>query len=329
MSQDGSARVAGCGVRVVCVGETMLMFAPPPHETLEYCTHLTAFHGGSESNVAIGLERLGIHAGWVGKLPANALGRKVVNEVRSFGVDASAVIWSSEGRLGTFFFEWGAYPRPLMTIYDRAGSVATTLLADDLDWAYIGAAEWLHLTGITPATSAVCRESTCEIAARARKTGLRVSFDVNYRSLLWTREQARACCHRILPYVDLLIGTEADLEMLLDRPLDRQEALRALSGRYGCQAVVMTLGGEGSLATDGTTFYGSEGYDVETVNRLGAGDAFVSGLFYGYLRQGLQAGLEYGSAMAALKMTIPQNIPLVNKEDVERLLAGRRSDVIR
>ncbi|MBN1402271.1 MAG: sugar kinase [Anaerolineae bacterium] len=318
-----------CGVRVVCLGETMLMFAPQPHETLEYCDQFTVFHGGAESNVAIGLERLGVHAGWVGKLPENALGRKVVNEVRSFGVDASAVVWSDRGRLGTFFFEWGAYPRPLMTIYDRAHSAATTLVSDDLDWAYLGGAEWLHLTGITPATSEICRESSCAIARRARQLGVKISFDVNYRSLLWSQAEARACCERILPYVNVLVGTEADLTMLTDGLAERESVVQGLHARHGCEAVVMTLGAEGSLGYDGQALAASAGYQVQVVNRLGAGDAFVAGLLYGYLQGELQAGLEYGSAMAALKMTVPQNIPLINKEDVERLLAGRRSDVIR
>ncbi len=333
----------------------MLMFAPPPHELIERCDHFTAYSGGSESNVAIGLQRLGIHAGWIGKLPDNALGRKVVNEIRRYGVDTSACIWADRGRVGTFFVEWGAYPRPLKTIYDRAGSAATTLTVDDLDWDYIGQAQWLHLTGITPAISEACRRSVPQIVARAREHGCKVSFDVNYRSLLWPPDQARTVLEETLPHVDLLIATRADASMLADLPpgdsspggapgaaaamsqsppvrepdAQRVELVQRLYERYVPDAVVITCSGEGCLAYDGQAVLRSSGYNVQVVNRLGAGDAFDAGLLYGYLTSDLQAGLDYGCAMAALKLTIPQNTPLIEREDVERLLAGRDLDVVR
>jgi 2-dehydro-3-deoxygluconokinase len=324
--------------RVVCLGETMLMFAPPPYELIERCDHFTAYSGGSESNVAIGVQRLGLHAGWIGKLPDNALGHKVVNEIRRYGVDTSACIWADQGRVGTFYVEWGAPPRPLKTIYDRAGSAATTLTVDDLDWDYLAGAEWLHLTGITPAISDACRESVRRIAARARESGCKVSFDVNYRSLLWTPDKARAALQEVLPYVNLLVATRADAALLLG--LDGEAAspsssvfgaqlARRLYERHRPDAAVITCSDEGCVAYDGEALYRSPGYDVQVVNRLGAGDAFDAGLLYGYLASGLQAGLDYGCAMAALKLTVPQNTPLIDRKDVERLLAGRNLDVVR
>ena len=329
MSQRGSGLEADPRPRVVCLGETMLMFAPPPHQTIEYALDFRVFSGGSESNVAIGLERLGMHAAWIGKLPENALGRKVVNEIRAFGVDTSRVVWADHGRVGTFFFEWGAPPRPLMTIYDRADSAACTMVADDVDWEFVSRADWLHLTGITPALSGICRESTAEIASRARELGVKVSLDVNYRSLLWSKEDARRALAQLLANADLLIATEQDAEMLLGERLERPVAVKRLAERYACAAVAMTLGGEGSIAYLADELYRSPGYEVSTVNRLGAGDAFAAGLLYGYMRSGMQAGLDYGGAMAALKMTIPQNTPLINRPDVERLLQGRDLDLVR
>jgi 2-dehydro-3-deoxygluconokinase len=315
--------------RVVCLGETMLMFAPPPYELIEHCDQFTAYSGGSESNVAIGLERLGIHAGWIGKLPDNALGRKVVNGIRAYGVDTSACVWTAEGRLGTFFVEWGAPPRPIKTIYDRAASAATTLTVDELDWDYLQRAEWLHLTGITPALSETCRQSTVQIVARARERGCRVSFDVNYRSLLWSPDEAQVACQQILPHVNLLIATEEDARMVLGQALEREEMLQRLFALYSLDAAVITCGADGSMAYDGGHLYRSAGYPVQVVNRLGAGDAFAAGLLYGYLTSGLQSGLEYGVAMAALKITIPQNVPLIDRQDVERLVSGRNLDVVR
>ena len=329
MSEGESSHQAPRPVKVVCMGETMVMFAPPPHELIEHSTRFVSYLGGAESNVAIGLERLGVHAGWIGKLTRNALGRKLVNEMRAQGVDTSAVIWTSEGRVGTFFFEFAAHPRPQTTIYDRANSAAATMTAADLDWDYVRRAEWVHLTGITPALSPTCRVATREIVRRAREDGIKVSFDTNYRELMWSRDEAREAMRELLPFVDLLVATESDAEMLAGAGFAREEALKKLARDNPHRAVVMTLGGEGSMACDGSSIYSSPAPPVTAVNRLGAGDAFVAGLLYGYMTGDLQTALRWAAAMAALKITIPQNIPLINKEDVERLLSGRNVRLVR
>jgi 2-dehydro-3-deoxygluconokinase len=314
---------------VVCIGETMLMLCPPGHERLETSTQLTAHIGGSEANVAIGLERLGVHASWIGKLPNNALGRRISNEIRSYGVDTSSVIWADDGRLGLFFFERGAAPRSSITIYDRRGSAASTLTADDIDWRHVGQAKWLHLSGITLGLSDTCRAGACEIVTRARDLGLKVSFDANYRTLLCSRDQAREDWYRILSKVDLFITSEEDAAVLLQQPLERKEVLRRLLGEHGLQAIAMTLGEEGTIGYDGKDFYTAPAFPVTVVNRLGAGDAFAAGLLYGLLRSDIETGLHYGMAMAALKMTIPQNVPLVSREEVEQLLRGRQPALVR
>jgi len=234
------AKGKGSPPRVLVFGETMLMFAPPEHELIEHSEYFRAFIGGSEVNVAVGLERLGIHTGWVGKLPRNALGRKVVNGVRRYGVDTSGVVWANEGRVGTFYIERGARPRPTKTIYDRAGSAFATLTADELDWDAIGQAEWLHLTGITPALSETCRRNAPEILKRARARGVKISLDLNYRSKLWAPAEAREAWLELLPYVNLLIATEPDAAILLGETRDREDTLRHLFETHGPDAVVMT-----------------------------------------------------------------------------------------
>jgi len=322
---------------VVALGETMIMLAPPGHELMEHSESFRALIGGAEANVAVGLERLGVHAGWIGKLPRTALGRWVVNGTRRYGVDTSAVVWADVGRVGTFFVEFGAQPRPTKTIYDRADSAATTLTADELDWDYIGRARWLHMTGITPAISATCRASTPEIARRARALGVKVSFDLNYRSRLWTPEAARAAWHEILPHVALIITTDIDAGILLDAPADvagwdladREAALRRIFETYTPEAVVMTCGGQGSAGYDGARVIRFPSFKLELVNRLGAGDAFAAGLLYGLIRSDLQTGLAYGNAMSALKFSVPQNLPLIDREDVEALLAGQDVRLVR
>jgi 2-dehydro-3-deoxygluconokinase len=317
----------------------MLMFAPPGHALIEESVQFTAYIGGSEANVAVGLERLGVHAGWIGKLPRNALGRKVVNGIRAYGVDTSAVIWTPEGRVGTFYVEWGASPRPTKTIYDRAHSVATTLTADDVDWDKVAQAEWLHLTGITPALSTTCRESVPEIVRRARSLGVSVSFDLNYRALLWSPAAACDAWQAILPHVNLIIAAEADAVLLSSHgvsssklaqaPSDRETLVRYIFDVYQPDAVALTCGGDEGIVYDGDHLYRAPTHPLQVVNRIGAGDAFDAGLLYGILTADLQTGLEYGNAMAALKMTIPQNLPLVEREDVMRLMAGDRAYLMR
>ncbi len=253
----------------------------------------------------------------------------MVNGIRAYGVDTGSVVWTDEGRVGIFCVEWGADPRPTKTIYDRAHSAAATLVADDLDWDCIAQAEWLHLTGITPALSATCCQSTLDIVRCARGLGLRVSFDLNYRSLLWLPEAARAAWQAILPHVNLIIAAETDAWVLLGAQDARETVVRQIFASYAPDVVALTCGGDGSVAYDGDRFYQADTYSIRVVNRLGAGDAFDAGLLYGLLNRDVQMGLEYGNAMAALKMTIPQNIPLIERQDVEHLIAGKHAHLIR
>lgn len=320
--------------RILCLGETMIMFAPPGHELMEHSPTFRALIGGAEANVAVGLVRLGLTAGWIGKLPRNAMGRWVINGTRRYGVDTAGVVWAETGRVGTFYVEFGAKPRPTKTIYDRAGSAATTLTADELDWDYIAGAQWLHLTGITPALSATCRAAVPEIVRRARSLGVQVSFDLNYRSKLWAPADARAAWAEILPHTNLIITTEPDAALVLDAEVNRsrqgrETAVRRLFDAYGPDAVVLTCSGDGSLTYDGREVHTLPTWPLEPVNRLGAGDAFVAGLLYGLIKADLRTALAYGNAMSALKFTIPQNLPLIDREDVERLLAGSDLRLVR
>lgn len=315
-------------VEVVTIGETMLMLTPPPFHLIENCENFRVMIGGSEANVAIGLERLGMRSGWISKMVDNSLGRRIVNEIRGYGVDVSRVVWTSEGRVGLFFVEFGVKPRPSKTIYDRSGSAVTTLKPEEVDWEYVKQARVLHQTGITPALSRTCEKLTLKAAEKAREMGVKNSFDVNYRSLLWKPEEMRKTLSRILPYVDILISTLKDAYILTEDKLPPEETAAKLKKDYGSEVVVITLGEKGSLAINDKVYYGRS-YRLREVNRLGTGDAFDAGFIYGYLKGGVQNGLDYAAAMAALKFTVPQNIPLISKEDVENLIRGVHEKDIR
>ncbi|HDN62989.1 MAG TPA: sugar kinase [Candidatus Bathyarchaeota archaeon] len=315
-------------VEVVTIGETMLMLTPPRFHLIENCENFRVMIGGSEANVAIGLQRLGVRSGWISKVVDNALGRRIVNEIRGYGVDVSRVVWTDKGRVGLFFVEFGVEPRPSKTIYDRAGSAVTTLKPEEVDWEYVKQAKILHQTGITPALSEVCEKLTLKAAEKAREMGLKNSFDVNYRSLLWKPEEMRKTLSRILPYVDVLISTLRDAHLLIEDEPSPEDTAARLKKEYGSEVVVITLGEKGSLALSDRVYHGRS-YRLKEVNRLGTGDAFDAGFIYGYLKGSVQVGLEYAAAMAALKFTVPQNIPLITREDVENLIGGVQERDIR
>ena len=312
----------------ITIGETMLMFAPPRFHRIEYADVFVVMIGGAEANVAIGLQRLGMPSGWISKLVDNPLGRKILNTIRGYGVDVSRVVLTRNGRIGIFFVEFGVEPRPLRTIYDRKGSAITTLETREIDWEYVSHAKLLHQTGITPALSSRCRNLTLKAAEKAREMGLKNSFDINYRSLLWKPDEARRTLDAILPNVDILISTLDDANLMLEDEMPPEVAATNLQREYGCEVVVITLEAEGSIAKSDKIYRG-RAYHPKEINRLGAGDAFAAGFLYGYLKKGVKAGLEYGGAMAALKFTVPLNIPVIDKEDIHNLLRGVKEGVVR
>ncbi len=315
-------------VQVVTIGEAMIRLTPPDYQRLETAPLLKVHIGGAELNVAVALAQLGVSVAWISKLPDNPLGRRIVQEARRFGVDTSRVVWMQEGRVGLYFYEKGSAPRPSLVVYDRRHSAINTLKVDELDWEFIGKAKILHLTGITPALSDVCRHLVAGCLFRAKERRLFVSFDVNYRSRLWTPEQARATLLTFLRGVDLLICTKEDAATLFNLTMDAETIARQLQATLRIHNVVVTHGDRAVAVTPQGTF-SQTGYPLVEVDRLGAGDAFAAGLLYGVLQNDWELGLRYGLAMAALKHTIPGDWFIGTKSEVETLLqqAQQRSVV--
>jgi 2-dehydro-3-deoxygluconokinase len=308
-------------VDVLTLGETMVRLVPKGFTRLEDAQELECRIGGSESNVAVALTRLGLRVGWISKLPTNPLGVMIERRIRGFGVDTSRVIWEEGGRAGVYFIEPGAAPRPARVLYDRANSSASRLEPAEINWSALDAVRHVHLTGITPALSASCQATVALALAEAKARGCSTSFDVNYRARLWGAEAARAALEPLLSEVDLLITPLADAQLLWGLPADGEATACALRERFGAKAVVVTMGGEGALCHDGQLRTVAS-FPVREVDRVGAGDAFDAGLIFGFLQGDLDLGLTYGMAMAALKHTIPGDEFIATREEVEALLAG-------
>src|SRR5207245_4886992 len=200
---------------VVTFGEAMVRLVPPHFERLEQTRSLDVQIGGGELNVAVGTSRLGLKSTWVSRLPKNALGRLLENRVRQTGVDTSHLIWSDEGRVGLYFVEFGAAPRPSSVLYDRPHSAISAIRPGEVDWKRVfTGVKWFHTSGITPALSESAAGVTLEALKAAREAGITVSYDLNYRGKLWPPDKAQAVQEPLMQYVDVLITTEEDTSVV-------------------------------------------------------------------------------------------------------------------
>lgn len=306
---------------VVTIGETMLRLSAPAGTALEEAPHFLVHTAGTESNVAVTLSRLRTSAGWISRLVDNPLGRRICNEIRGQGVDVSRVLWTSEDRVGTYFVEMGALPRPGRVIYDRAGSAMAMINPDDVDWSYVRGSKVVHITGITAGLSPSCRTLVTRALAEAAAGGVTISFDINYRAKLWAAAVAAATLAPFLSQAHILICTAADARALFDFQGDAGSVAGALRARFHPRVAVVTDGIRFAVAHDGGTIT-REGYPVEAVDRIGAGDAFAAGFIHGFLASGVERGLEYGAALAALKHTYYGDIAWVSEEDLRALISG-------
>lgn len=310
---------------VVTFGETMMRLTPPGFLRIEQTRSFDIWVGGTESNTAIGLARLGLDAAWFSRLPASPMGRYVSNRVRQYGVDVSHVVWAEDARLGIFFHEESEAPRASRIIYDRQHSAVSRVQPADLpeDLFKAGMSRLFHVTGITLAISDSARSTSLVAMRRAKELGWQVSFDTNYRSTLWTGEQAAADCDEAMALADIVFCPLGDYQALYDDAA-AEDALAALASRYPETLIIMTRGKDGAAAIrpDGQRFRQSAILAGE-VGRIGGGDAFAAGFLYAWLRHAdVALALKWGVAMSSHKYTIPGDLPLVDYEEVASLVAG-------
>jgi 2-dehydro-3-deoxygluconokinase len=307
---------------VIGIGETLIRLAPADGETLETAPTLSVHVGGTESNVCGGLAQLGIPTGWISRLPATPLGRRVAMAVRALGVDTDGVLWAPEGRVGLMFVQPGAGPRPSEVVYYRQDSAFAAIDADEVDWDRLGGARVVHLTGVTPGLGANARRLVQRAIAEARRRGALVSFDVNYRARLWDPPTARDQLAPLVTGLDIVILNDRDAAGVFSEQGDPETVAERLRDRFECDVLVLTLGASGAVARDGTGTHRQAAYPTAIIDRIGRGDAFVAGFLYGYLGKDSVDGLRYGAAMAALKQTYRGDVCLATSEAVRAVLRG-------
>jgi 2-dehydro-3-deoxygluconokinase len=318
------------GFDVVTLGETLLRMAPPGHLRIEQAAHFELEAGGTESNTAVALARLGVRTTWISRLPNNPLGRRLARTLMGQGVDISRIIWAEGERLGLFFVEFGDGARATSVIYDRADSAASRMTPDELPAELFSTTggRHLHLTGITLAISDNAAATAFRALQLAQEAGWSVSFDINYRAKLWTPRQSRRGCQPFAAAADLLFAPIRDAQTHYDLPesISAEDALAALQREFPGTTVILTLGADGSIAAQPgrppvrQAIFAGGG----TVGRIGAGDAFTAGVLYRYLdRNGdewLADALRWGAAAAAMKYTIPGDMGLFEKDEVAALV---------
>lgn len=330
--------------KIVTLGEIMLRLSPEGNKRFVQVDSFDAIWGGGEANVAVSCANYGLNACFVSKLPTHEIGQAAVNALRRYGVDTRYIARGGD-RVGIYYCETGASMRPSKVIYDRAHSSIADADASDFDFDEIMKdATWFHWSGITPAISDKAAELTRLACEAAKRHGVTVSVDLNFRKKLWTKEKAQSIMRPLMQYVDVCIGNEEDAELCLGfKPDADVEAgdtgaegykgiFEAMAREFGFRYVASTLresfsathNGWKAMIYDGKEFYESKRYDINPIiDRVGGGDSFSGGFIYGLLNKATQGeALEFAVAASALKQTINGDFNLASVEEVEALAGG-------
>lgn len=330
--------------KVVTFGELMLRLEPEGYYRFVQANKFGVTFGGGEANVAVSLANFGYDAHFVSKLPAHEIGQAAVNSLRQFGVCTDEIIRGGE-RIGIYFLEKGASQRPSKVIYDRKGSAIAEAKADEFDWEQIlDGADWFHFTGITPALGKEATKSCLEALKVAKKKGIPVSCDLNYRKKLWTKQEACETMSELCKYVDVCIANEEDADDVFQIKAQNtsvtagqmnyegyKEVATALKDRFGFQKVAITLrtsisasdNNWAAMLYDGNDFYFSKTYPVHIVDRVGGGDSFGAGLIYACLEEmDSQSIIEFAVAASCLKHSVEGDYNMVSVEEVALLAKG-------
>jgi 2-dehydro-3-deoxygluconokinase len=314
---------------VTTIGEGQLRYSVPAGNRLEQVTQLNVNVAGTEANVTGLLARLGWNCGWVSSLPNSPLGRRVKNEYRLAGLDLAAVVWSETGRVATYYVEYAAPPRSTQVLYDRKDSCFARMTIDQIDWDYLLDTRLLHLSGITVPLSPSLTEIVLEATRRAKARGVPVSFDMNYRQLLWTPQQAAEIVAPIFKNVDLLFCGRSDARRMFGFDGSPEEIVGKLAELTGAGYIITSLSHEGLIGWDGERFYRQPAREVHIIDRIGAGDAMVGGVLHGWLQGDFARGLRYGVLTAALCLSQWGDQLVTNAAELEGLLAANGTDISR
>lgn len=333
--------------KVVTMGEIMLRLSTPNNERFIQADEFDINYGGGEANVSVSLSNYGFETEYVTALPNNPIGDSAIASLRRYGVGTKYISRSGE-RVGIYYLETGSAMRASNVVYDRAHSSISEARPEEFDFDEIFKdAGWFHFTGITPAISDSAAELTRLACIAAKKAGVTVSCDLNFRKKLWTSQKAQNVMSELMQYVDVCIGNEEDAEKVLGFKAAAtdvtkgelnlkgyEDVFNQMVDAFGFKYVISSLrqsvsasnNGWSACIMDGTSreFYHSKTYTIlPIVDRVGGGDSFAAGCICGLLDgKDMKSVLEFGVAASALKHTIPGDFNLVSRAEVEALAGG-------
>lgn len=328
------------GFDLLALGEILLRLSPPVNERLTRGDAFQKQAGGAELNVVSGVSLLGLRTGIISKVPANDLGNYIQNRVRFCGVSDDYLVYdhAKDARLGIYYYEYGAHPRKPNVIYDRKSTAFADISIDDFPEEMFSASRCFHTTGITLALCPETRKTAIEMIKRFKKHGTLISFDVNFRGNLWTGEEAKECIEQILPYVDVFFCSEETARLTFKKEGTVQEMMKSFTKDYKISVVASTqrtvhspkVHSFGSCVYDAINdrFVQEPAYEnIDVVDRIGSGDAYISGALYGLLAHNMdcQKAMEYGNATAAVKNTIPGDLPSSNLREIDSIIRNHQS----
>lgn len=354
-----------CELDLVSLGECMVRLSPPGHGRIEFASSLEVHVGGGEYNVAYALSRLGKRTGWVGALVDNPVGRIILNHARAGGVDTTHVVTlpydgvGREARIGLNFTEVGSGVRASVTMYDRGHSATSKMKPGDVDWNKLfkqRGVRWLHTGGIFTCLSGSTQQVAAEALKAAHDAGTTVSYDLNFRSKLWSSAQAIEATKPLVPYIDCLIGNEEDFQKVLgyevegaeddnlkDLPIENyKQMVRRVAKDYPNLKVIGTTLREVLSASENNwsailywaktdTFYQGPTFDRLIIeDRVGGGDGFASGFAYGFLTGAdPQTAVNLGTAHGALLQTTRGDTSQITLKELKHVASGGGARIVR
>ena len=323
---------------VTVFGELLLRLDTTHEHRFIQSDSFAVHYTGAEGNVAVALAQMGRPASVVSVVPDQALGQACINTMRKYGVETRHIL-KAGNRLGILYVEHGISQRPGRVIYDRAHSGFSQMKPDQFAWPKIlKESDWFHTSGITPAVGAGPLAAQAAAIRAAKKQGIKVSYDSNYRSTLWSLETARKVLPKMIEGIDLLLGTAHDAQTLYGIEGDPQECAEAMRKKFGIERVAFTLRQGNSSTVDRLKAFvaGPKGihesreYEIYIRDRIGAGDAFAAGMIAGVLAGWPEKrAIEFAAAACCLKQSIPGDFGLSTLEEIEELASTGESGRIR
>jgi 2-dehydro-3-deoxygluconokinase len=319
---------------LITMGEIMLRLSPPRHARITDGDVFEKHAGGAELNVASGVAQLGLRSAVLSKSPKSPVGSFVRNRIRFMGVSDDYLLYDDRptARLGVYYYEMGAAPRKATVVYDRRHSSVNHMTEEELVPGMWNATRMFHTSGITLALSPELRKITVDLIRRFHENGALISFDVNYRANLWSEDEARTVIKEILPMVDILFVSEETSRRMFQKTGDLNSILKSYADEYGIKIVAATqrtvinplkhhFTSTVYEASTGKFFTEKPYLDIDVIDRIGSGDAYVAGMLFGLLKYNdAEKAMWFGNAMSSVKDTVPGDLPSSSFDEIKDII---------